>query len=62
MGKQPTTLSGRDVATAFPESDTAKSSLGGGFSLNTSLPLVASSGSSASLQLFAPLKQSLKTM
>jgi len=25
MGKKPTTLSGRDVATAFPKSDTAKS-------------------------------------
>lgn len=46
-----TTLSGRDVVTDLPTSDTAKSSSGGGFSLNTSLPLVASSGSSGSLRL-----------
>jgi len=49
---QLTTLSGRDVVADFPNSDTAKSSSAGGFSLNTSRPLVASSGSSGSLRLF----------
>lgn len=46
-----TTLSGREDVTDFPMSDTAKSSSAGGFSLNTSLPLVGSSGSSGSLRL-----------
>lgn len=54
MERKLTTLSGREVVTDFPISDTAKSSSGGGFSLNTSLPLVASSGSSGSLWLSGP--------
>lgn len=57
-----TTLSGRDVVTAFPISDAAKSSSGGGFSLNTSLPFVASSGSSGSLRLFGPEKKQNKQL
>jgi len=48
---QHTKLSGNDVVAVFPRSDTDKSSSGGGFSLKTSLPLVASSGSSGSLRL-----------
>lgn len=46
-----TTFSGRKVVADFPSSDTARSSSAGGFSLNTSLPLVVSSGSSGSLRL-----------
>jgi len=49
--KKLTTLLGSEVVTDFPISDTARSSSGGGFSLNTSLPFVASSGSSGSLRL-----------
>jgi hypothetical protein len=51
ISRKHTTLSGNDVVAVFPKSDTAKSSSGGGFSLKTSLPLVASSGSSGSLRL-----------
>lgn len=47
MGKKPATLSGRDVAT-----------LGGGFSLNTSLPLVASSV----FLRFSPAIRTIKTI
>ena len=46
-----TTLSGREEVMDLPKSDTAKSSSAGGFSLNISLPFVASSGSSGSLRL-----------
>lgn len=49
--EQHTKLSGNDVVAVFPRSDTDNSSSGGGFSLKTSLPLVASSGSSGSLRL-----------
>lgn len=52
--KKPTTLSGSDVVEDFPISDTARSSSAGGFSLKTSLPFVASSGSSGSLWLIKP--------
>jgi hypothetical protein len=51
FNEQHTKLSGNDVVAVFPRSDTDKSSSGGGFSLKTSLPLVASSGSSGSLRL-----------
>lgn len=51
MLREHTKLSGSDVVAVFPNSDTDKSSSGGGFSLKTSLPLVASSGSSGSLRL-----------
>lgn len=44
-------LSGSEEEMDLPNSDTAKSSSAGGFSLNTSLPFVASSGSSGSLRL-----------
>ena len=55
--KKLTTLSGSDVVTAFPKSETAKSSSGGGFSLKTSLPFVVSSASSGSLRLFKGMKK-----
>jgi hypothetical protein len=44
-------LSGSEEEMDLPNSDTAKSSSAGGFSLNTSFPFVASSGSSGSLRL-----------
>lgn len=56
--KKLTTLSGRDVIAAFPSSETAKSSSGGGFSLKTSLPFDASSASSGSLRLFRDTNRS----
>lgn len=46
-----TTFSGRDVVDEFPISETDISSSAAGFSLNTSLPWLASSGSSGSLRL-----------
>lgn len=46
-----TRLSGKDVVVVLPTSEIASSSSGGGFSLNTSRPLVASSASSGSLRL-----------
>lgn len=46
-----TTFSGRDVVDEFPISETDISSSAEGFSLNTSLPWLASSGSSGSLRL-----------
>lgn len=53
-----TTVSGRDVVAEFPISEAAISSSAAGFSLNTSLPWLASSGSSGSLRLQKPIVDS----
>jgi len=46
-----TTFSGSEVVVDLPMSEIARSSSGGGFSLKTSRPLLASSASSGSLRL-----------
>ena len=51
-----TTFSGKEVVVNLPISEIARSSSGGGFSLKTSRPLLASSASSGSLRLGHPKK------